>query len=107
MLIYTPNITNRIRYIFQTIFVDIWNISYELTDDLFHFQNYDGPKINYSMRKIEEEIFIECHDLLIEKGISDQEIQITEWEGLPVFFPDKFLFFFTFRYFCCKFLFII
>ena len=89
MLIYTPEITNRIRYIFQTIFVDIWNISYELTDDLFHFQNYDGPKLNYSMRKIEEEFFIECHDLLIEKGISDQEIQITEWEGLPVFFQTS------------------
>ena len=89
MLIYTPEITNRIRYIFQTIFEDIWNISYELTDDLFHFQNYDGPKLNYSMRKIEEEFFIECHDLLLEKGISDQEIQITEWEGLPVFFQTS------------------
>ena len=41
------------------------------------------------MRKIEEEIFIECHDLLIEKGISDQEIQITEWESLPVFFQTS------------------
>ena len=71
MLIYTPDITNRIRYIFQTIFVDIWNISYELTDDLFRFQNYDGPKLNYSMRRLEEEIFIECHDLLLEKGISN------------------------------------
>ena len=45
MLIYTPNITNRIRYIFQTIFVDIWNISYELTDDLFHFRIMMGQKL--------------------------------------------------------------
>ena len=89
MLIYTPNITNRIRYIFQTIFVDVWNTSYELTDDLIRFQNHDGPKLNYSMRILQEELFVECHDLLGEKGISDQEIHITKWEGLPVFFQTS------------------
>ena len=89
MLIYTPTITNRIRYIFQTIFVDVWNTSCELTDDLIRFQNHDGPKLNYSMRRLGEEFFVECHDLLLEKGISDQEIQIIELEGLPVFFQTS------------------
>ena len=89
MLIYTPDITNRIRYIFQTIFVDVWNTPYELTDDLIRFQNHDGLKLNYSMSRLGEEFFVECHDLLLEKGISDQEIQLTEWEGLPVFFQTS------------------
>ena len=89
MLIYTPTITNRIRYIFQTIFVDVWNTSYQLTDDLIRFQNHDGPKLNYSMRRLGEEFFVECHDLLLEKGISDQEIQIIELKGLPVFFQTS------------------
>ena len=89
MLIYTNNITNRIRYIFQTIFTDVWNTPYELTNDLLRFQKHEGPKINYSMRKLGEEFFVECNDLLLEKGISDQEINITEWEGLPVFFQTS------------------
>jgi len=89
MLIYTPDITNRIRYIFQTIFVDVWNTSYELTDDLLRFQNHAGPKLNYSISRLGEEIFVECHDLLSEKGISDQKILITEWDGLPVFFQTS------------------
>ena len=41
------------------------------------------------MRKLGEEFFVECNDLLLEKGISDQEINITEWEGLPVFFQTS------------------
>ena len=89
MLVYTPKITPRIRYIFQTIFDDVWLASVQLTEDIEVFKEHQGPKINYSLRKIEDELFIERHDLLTQKGISDQEIQITEWEDLPVFFQTS------------------
>lgn len=89
MLVYTPQITNRIRYIFQTIFEDVWNTSFELTEDIEHFQNYSGPKLNYSMRRFGDEFFVESHDLLSERGISDQEIQVSTWEELPVFFQTS------------------
>lgn len=89
MLVYTPQITNRIRYIFQTIFEDVWSTPFELTEDVDFFQNHSGPKLNYSMRKLGDELFVESHDLLREKGISDQEIQLTHWEELPVFFQTS------------------
>ena len=89
MLVYTSKITPRIRYIFQTIFDDVWLASVQLTEDIEVFKEHQGPKINYSLRKIKDELFIERHDLLTQKGISDQEIQITEWENLPVFFQTS------------------
>lgn len=59
-----------------------------LTDSKNVYQQSIGFHINYS-----NEIFtvddcrIQPHGLLDEKGISAQHIQLTEWMGLPVFFP--------------------
>ncbi len=89
MLVYTPQINTRVEYIFRTIFEDVWNSSVQLTDDVQEFENYTGPKLNYSMRQLGEELFIESHGLLQERGISDQEIQIIQWDGLPAFFQTS------------------
>jgi hypothetical protein len=86
MLIYTPKLTNRIRYAMQLVFQDVWQQKYELTTDWAVFEAYDGPKLNYSNRQQGEELFVGMHGLLQEKGISDQEIQLYQWEETPVFF---------------------
>ncbi len=89
MLVYTPQINTRIEYLFRTIFEDIWHSSVQLTNDVQEFENYTGPKLNYSMRQLGEELFIESHGLLQERGISDQEIQIIKWDDLPAFFQTS------------------
>ena len=86
MLIYTPDITSRIQYSFQLIFRTVLGIDYSLTDNLSVFINYKGEKINYSSKSIENICFIKSYGLLTEKGISDQEIQFSVWNNLPIFF---------------------
>ena len=106
MLIYTNNITNRIRYIFQTIFTDVWNTPYELTNDLLRFKKHEGPKINYSMRKLGEEFFVECNDLLLEKNFRSRN-KYNRMEGLPVFskqalIPLYLLMYLLQAFICCR-----
>ena len=65
MLVYTPEINTRVEYVFRTIFEDIWNSSVQLTNNLQEFQNYTGPKLNYSIRRLGGELFIESHQQIV------------------------------------------
>jgi hypothetical protein len=86
MLIYTPQISNRIKYVCQVIFSDVWKISHELTDNFQQFTSFCGPKINYSLSQTDDDLFISQNGLLVEKEIIDQDIAVTKWEGFPIFF---------------------
>lgn len=86
MLIYTPKITNRIKYIFETIFSNIWGVNYELTENIDYFKKHTSYKLNYSSQKINNELFIESHSLLFENKINDQNINISQWNNIPIFF---------------------
>ena len=89
MLIYTPKITSRIQYSFELIFNSILNIDFDLSEDIVLFQNFSGPKLNYSNKQLENEFFIKAYGLLSERGISDQEIIFDQWNELPIFFKIK------------------
>ncbi len=86
ILIYTPHITPRIRYIVQFIFNDILNMAYELTSDVPKFEASELPRINYSEKEIKATIHIVPHSLLSETGIKEQDIHVTEWKTTKVFF---------------------
>lgn len=89
MLIYTPQISNRVKYVFQVIFDDVWKIPYELTDDFQKFTDFSGPKINYSLTKTEDDLFVFPSGLLTEKDIVDQDIVVSQWQDVPVFFQTS------------------
>jgi hypothetical protein len=89
MLVYTPHITNRCKYIFQVVFETVLKLPFELTNDVHLFESHLGPKINYSNRKFDEEFFIKKHDLLDQIGILDQDIHFSQWNGLPIFFKTS------------------
>ena len=84
--VYCENITERHRYIFDFIFGDILGIGCKLTEDLDKYQSFDGPKFSYHGEEIPGSVNILPHPLLKERGIQHQEIRLTEWKGLPVFF---------------------
>jgi len=86
ILVYTSNITPRVRYIFHFIFHDILNIAYDLTSDKQNFEVSDLPRINYSETEMEGILKIIPHSLLFETGIKEQKIRVTEWKGTKVFF---------------------
>lgn len=87
MLIYTDKITNRIRYIFDLIFKDILNVSYELTSDTELFKSSEGVRISYGKNKIDNELFFSSSPLLLERGIGHKELIFIEYKNLPAFFP--------------------
>ena len=88
MLIYTPKLTSRIQYTFK-LFFEAWDCSFELTTSEEDFMAFEGPKLNYSMRQFQDELFIELHGLLNEKGIVDQEVNVSQWNNMPIFFKSS------------------
>ena len=75
VLIYSPDISNRLRYTFDLLFYDLANISVKYTSDKEYFINFPSAKINYSFEKLAHElIFIKSHSLLFEKDIDKKNI---------------------------------
>ena len=94
LLIYTPTITPRLRYIFSLIFSDILKIEIEITSDKEKFLDYQGAKLNYSEEQIGDEPLFHPSGLLFEKNITNQLINVFEWEDTKAFFavPAKSVF---------------
>lgn len=90
ILIYSPQLTNRFRYVVQFIFEDVCKMDYSLTNDDQHFKNSNSIKINYSDQRISNnEVFIKKQGLLNQDGIFPVEPEIIkEGEKLKLF-PDK------------------
>lgn len=89
ILIYSPLISNRFRYVVQFILEDVCKKKYEFTTDIQHFNSFVGAKINYSaIRYSETELFIKPFGLLTEDGIKTIEIPISIVGENIRLFPD-------------------
>jgi hypothetical protein len=82
--IYSAEDTRRLRYIAGIILGDILGLSWEVITDKRKLGKH--PVINYSDEKIAGTFKISPDSLLFETGISPREINVNEWNGLPVFF---------------------
>ena len=73
LLIYTTKIAPRISYIISVFFESLINVPYKLVTDISEYRNYNGPKLNYSEKGIDDkEVFIHPSGLLTETGIHEQ-----------------------------------
>ena len=86
LLIYVSKLTNRLGYTLNLVFKTMLNIPFEITLDEEYFCSYSGPKICYSRNKIGDGLYIKSTSLLYQTSVENQEIQVTEMEGLPIFF---------------------
>ncbi|HIF15487.1 MAG TPA: hypothetical protein EYQ86_09330 [Bacteroidetes bacterium] len=86
LLIYTPEITNRITYIFEFIFSDIIGLNYEITDNRDLYLKHKGPRVSYGKINFKGELNFKASELLFEKNVNDQNISCFEYEGVPAFF---------------------
>jgi hypothetical protein len=86
LLIYTPQTTNRIRYIFDLFFKEQLGIDYRLTNHTDELKLYDGPKFAYDSKPVANILSFGAVYLLFEKGIHNQEIHITEHDHLKIFY---------------------
>lgn len=87
LLLYSYTITPRLQYITDFIGRAITGEPFQLTTDNFYFNDYAGPKINYSQARItNEELQIINLELLFEKSIAEQEISVFEINDIKAFF---------------------
>ncbi|MBP1640827.1 MAG: hypothetical protein H6Q17_2410 [Bacteroidetes bacterium] len=86
LLIYTPRITSRIRYIVDYIFRDYLLFYCTLTDSEDEFRTSQSVKLSYSNGSPDNVLLVPQHPLLLEDNIKQQEIDLLDYEGVPAFF---------------------
>ncbi len=87
-LVLVPEVSQRVSYTFQFILEENLGLKTGFTDNLENYLAFDEIKINYSReRHSEREVFLPSCGLLLEKGISHLDIDITEKKDIPYFFP--------------------
>lgn len=87
ILIYTHKITKRIQYIFKLYFGYLLGVEFKLTSKLEDFQSFEGLKISYTKKKIDDEIHFCSSGLLFETGVEGQEPGFFTFEENVAFFP--------------------
>ncbi len=88
-LIFTHKITPRFSYIMKHIFNKMLLIDVNFTTTLEDFISHSGPKLTYTKQALQNEFFVMSNNLLFEQGISDFEVNISKWEGVPCFFQTN------------------
>ncbi|MGD0583590.1 MAG: polysaccharide deacetylase family protein [Bacteroidales bacterium] len=84
--IFTSSDVPRLRYIAAVLFGDIMGIEWEVITDKRKLGK--NPVINYSSEEVKGSFRIHPGQLLFESGVTSQEITVSEWRGLPVFFQS-------------------
>lgn len=86
LLIHTSKKSPRLKYILDLILQELLGLSYSVTNNAEDFKKHTGPKMSYGDHAVADELYIFAARLLFEKGIEDQQINVFEWKGMPVFF---------------------
>ena len=86
LLVYTQKITPRITYAFKNLCTQILGIPVGFTSRIEEFVAHEGMKLSYGKQSLANEVFIQNVDLLLEQGISDLEVKVNDWNGIPCFF---------------------
>ncbi len=88
VIIYTNQITDRVKHAFSLIFKDVLNFEEVLiTDRLDDFNRSILPKVNYSELEIPDSVQVKPHGLLTETGIRDIDVVIGSWDNEVTLFP--------------------
>ncbi len=84
---YTEKYTPRLKYVVQHVFEKILCTDVTIVKDINEAKQTEGPIICYSRNEIMVGAFnIRPHGLLFQSDIRDLGINVTEWEGMPIFF---------------------
>jgi hypothetical protein len=82
--IFTTSDVPRLRYIAGLLLGDLLGLSWEIVTDKRKLGK--SPVINYSPENIKGSFRISPSSLLFETGLKSQELNVSEWRALPVFF---------------------
>lgn len=86
LLVFVKKTTSRLSYALNLVLRDVIQTEFTVTTSKESFEGYDGPKISYHPHSLDQEYFVQSHDLLFENGIIEQEMNSVDWEGVKAFF---------------------
>ena len=86
LLIYTPRVTSRLKFVFKQICTRILGFPIGFTNSIETFITHDGLKMSYGTQPLGSEFFVKSHGLLFDQGISDLDIYVQDWKGTKCFF---------------------
>jgi hypothetical protein len=90
LLVYSYKDSPRLRYILNVLLSEILGISYDITHSTQIFKDFSGPSINYSDNPLNNKsLWITPHNILFENKIVNQDIIVSEWENLKIFFQTS------------------
>lgn len=104
ILIYSPLVSDRFRYITGILCNRVLGLDYEFTDNKDYFREYRHAKFSYaSANPFPDAPFISAGPLLFETGINEPEIDIFSINGFKAFFRASDDSFFPFDIFSAAF----
>ena len=86
LLVYTHNITPRLKYIFKHICTRILGLEVSFTTKIEEFIAHDSFKLSYTKQQLGNEFFVKSHDILFEQGLNDIDINVQKWGHTKGFF---------------------
>ncbi len=103
IVIYTPKVTNRIKYVFDFVFVQYFGMTYFVTENKDESINEDDILLVYAGINPVSGFSIFQDNLLLEETIAEQRIYVSRENNLPVFFQTDEHFNISFDIFSCIF----
>lgn len=86
-MLYSPDVSERLRYITSYLFEELWQETLLITSDRERYAQGSGIGINYSASAIrEQEVQIYPHTLLSEQGVQEQTLSSGLFQGVPTCF---------------------
>ncbi len=89
ILLYSEEITPRIKYISRLLFSQILQTEISFTTDSASFRDSQLPKINYSFEKFDDEIYIQPHRLMHDNTLEIPTIEAVWYENEKYFFESS------------------
>lgn len=90
LIIYSPNITSRLKYVLKIVFHEIYQIDYQLTHQRENYLSSEATKINYSANQIiNDEIHILPSELLFQIGIREVELGFFKFNDVEYLFKSN------------------
>ena len=86
ILVYVDKITPRLKYVFNHIFITSFGFNIKYTNDVDDFHHSTIYKINYSKKKIRDELFFFSSDIMFETDVHEQNITVSTYNGQKVLF---------------------
>ena len=88
--VFTTEITNRLRYIFQLYFEELLQVPVLLVTDVHEFEQAQGPRLNYSKKDFAlGQLNLRPHALLFQRTINYQDLTAVPFRQERYFFKSS------------------